>query len=81
MAHECSPLAYVFAPIHPIYAHPLSCLSRLSSNTIACTLSIVSVVVAVAGRRSRGSSSKDVQLRLNSAAHFLKVDMEVAEYL
>jgi hypothetical protein len=47
---------------------------RRSSNTILCTCSMISGIVALFGLLSHGSSSRLVQPRLNSAAHFLIVE-------
>jgi hypothetical protein len=47
---------------------------RRSSNTISCTCSMISGVVALFGRPSRGSSLGLVRPRINSAAHFLIVE-------
>ena len=74
-----------------LYAHPvesvevnvcigsLCFLSEMSSNTISCTCSMISGVVALYGRPLRGSSSRLVRPRLNSAAHFLIVENEGEE--
>ena len=45
-----------------------------SSNTISYTCSMISGIVALFGRPLRGSSSRLVRPRLNSAAHFLIVE-------
>jgi len=50
-----------------------------SSNTVSCTCSMISGGVALFGRPSHGSSSRLVQRRLNSAAHFLIVENEGEE--
>jgi len=52
---------------------------RRSSNTISCTCSMISGVVARFGRPSRGSSSRLVRPRLNSASRFLIVENEGEE--
>ena len=52
---------------------------RCSSNTILCTCSLISGVVAHFGRPSHGSSSRLVWPRLNSATHFLIVENEEEE--
>ena len=52
---------------------------RRSSNTISCTCSMISGVVALFGHPSRGSSSRLVRPRLNWAAHFLIVENEGEE--
>jgi hypothetical protein len=52
---------------------------RRSSNTISCICSMISGVVALFGRPSRGSNSRLVRPRLNSAAHFLIVEDEGEE--
>jgi hypothetical protein len=44
-------------------------LGSPSSNTVSFTCSMISGVVALFGRLSRGSSSRLVRPRLNSAAH------------
>jgi hypothetical protein len=49
---------------------------RRSSNTISCTCSMISGVVALFGRPSLGSSSRLVRPRLNSAAHIVIVENE-----
>jgi hypothetical protein len=52
---------------------------RRSSNSISCTTSKISGVVALFGRPSRGPTSRLVRPRLNSAAHLLIVENEAEE--
>ena len=52
---------------------------RRSSSTISYTCSIISGGVALFGRPSRGSSTRLVRPRLNSAAHFLILENEGEE--
>ena len=55
--------------------------THLLSNTILCTFSVVSCMVAVFGWPSHGLSSGNMQPRLNSAVHFLTVQIEEADFL
>jgi hypothetical protein len=63
----------------PIISEISRTFIRRSSNTISCTCSMISGVVAFFGRPSRGSSSRLVRPRLNSAARFLIVENEGEE--
>jgi len=56
-------------------AYSLSNFIHQSFNTISCTCSMISGV-ALFGHPSRGSSSRLVRSRLNSAAHFWIVENE-----
>jgi hypothetical protein len=63
----------------PIVSAILRTFIRWSSNSISCTCSMISGVVALFGRPSRGSTSRLVRPRLNSAVHFLIVENEGEE--
>ena len=67
--------------IHPTHSFEMPIVStisrtfvRRSPNTVWCTCSMISGVVALFGLPSRGSSSRLVRPCLNSAAHFLIVE-------
>jgi len=70
-------------PTRSFEMHIVSAISRTfihrSSNTTSCTCLMVSGVVALFGRPSRGSSSRLLRPCLNSSAHFLIVENEGEE--